>query len=128
MIKKKHGSILIRDLFFIIIIFILGLSIFRFQNLNLKNIGYVSIVRNVLDYVDLIKQELFFNKQYLHIYGGVYLNEEKLNENSYKELNEIFENDHYDDNYFYLSFKSENVVEINYFLSEKLFLTEEIQI
>lgn len=128
MIKKKHGSILIRDLVLIIIIFVLGLSIFRFQSSNLKNIGYVSFVRNVFNNVNLIKYELFFNKQYLHINGGVYLNEGNLDKKSYKELNEIFENNYYDKNYFYLKFKSDDVVEINYFSNEKLFLTEEIQL
>ena len=42
---RKEGSILIRSLFFVVIIFTLSLSIFRFQNLNLRSVHFVFITK-----------------------------------------------------------------------------------
>lgn len=125
---KKDGSILIRNLFFIVIIFVLTLSILRFQSLNLKTINSVLSTKKIINYVDIIKNELYFNKQYLHIDSEVYIDEKNINSNNYKDFKDIFEKNYYDENYFCLRLKSENVVEISYFNKQKLFFSEIFEI
>lgn len=126
---RKEGSILIRSLFFVVIIFTLSLSIFRFQNLNLRSIHSVLITKKITNYIDVIKNELYFNKQNLYIGNGIYIREENLNLKNYKEFNEIFENNvENDENYFYLESKSPNVINITYFYKQKSLLSEEFEI
>lgn len=126
---RKEGSVLIRSLFFIVIIFILSSSIFRFQNLNLRSIHYVLITKKITNYIDVIKNELYFNKQNLYIGNGIYITEENLNLKNYKNFNEIFENnlDNHE-NYFYLESKSPSVINITYFYKQKYLLSEEFEI
>lgn len=126
---RKEGSILIRSLFFVVIIFTLSLSIFRFQNLNLRSIHSILITKKITNYIDVIKNELYFNKQNSYIGNGIYIREENLNLKNYKEFNEIFENNVDDDeNYFYLESKSPNVINITYFYKQKSLLSEEFEI
>ncbi len=126
---RKEGSILIRSLFFVVIIFTLSLSIFRFQNLNLRSIHSILITKKITNYIDVIKNELYFNKQNSYIGNGIYIREENLNLKNYKEFNEIFENNvDNDENYFYLESKSPNVINITYFYKQKSLLSEEFEI
>ena len=126
---RKEGSILIRSLFFVVIIFTLSLAIFRFQNLNLRSVHFVLITKKITNYIDVIKNELYFNKQNLYIGNGIYIREENLNLKNYKEFNEIFENNvDNDENYFYLESKSPNVINITYFYKQKSLLSEEFEI
>lgn len=126
---RKEGSILIRSLFFVVIIFTLSLSIFRFQNLNLRSIHSILITKKITNYIDVIKNELYFNKQNSYIGNGIYIREENLNLKNYKEFNEIFENNvDNDENYFYLESKSLNVINITYFYKQKSLLSEEFEI
>lgn len=125
---KKDGSILIRNLFFIVIIFVLTLSILRFQSLNLKTMNSVLSTKKFTNYVDIIKNELYFNKQYLHIEGEVYIDEKNIKLNNYKDFKDIFENNYHDENYFCLRLKSENIIEISYFNKQKLFFSEIFEI
>ena len=126
---RKEGSILIRSLFFVVIIFTLSLSIFRFQNLNLRSIHSILITKKITNYIDVIKNELYFNKQNSYIGNGIYIREENLNLKNYKEFNEIFENNvDNDENYFYLESKSPNVINITYFYKQQSLLSEEFEI
>lgn len=126
---RKEGSILIRSLFFVVIIFTLSLSIFRFQNLNLRSIHSILITKKITNYIDVIKNELYFNKQNSYIGNGIYIREENLNLKNYKEFNKIFENNvDNDENYFYLESKSPNVINITYFYKQKSLLSEEFEI
>lgn len=126
---RKEGSILIRSLFFVVIIFTLSLSIFRFQNLNLRSIHSILITKKITNYIYVIKNELYFNKQNSYIGNGIYIREENLNLKNYKEFNEIFENNvDNDENYFYLESKSPNVINITYFYKQKSLLSEEFEI
>ena len=83
---RKEGSILIRSLFFVVIIFTLSLSIFRFQNLNLRSIHSILITKKITNYIDVIKNELYFNKQNSYIGNGIYIREENLNLKTIKSL------------------------------------------
>lgn len=125
---KKNGSILIRNLFFIVIIFILTLSISRFQSLNLKSINSVLFMKKFNNYIDIIKNELYFNKQYLHVVDEVYIDEKNISSNNYKDFKDIFEKNNYTENYFCLKLKDKNIVEINYFNKQKLCFSETIEI
>lgn len=126
---RKEGSILIRSLFFVVIIFTLSLSVFRFQNLNLRSVHSALITKKITNYIDVIKNELYFNKQNSYIENGIYIREENLNLKNYKEFNEIFENNvDNDENYFYLESKAPNVINITYFYKQKSLLSEEFEI
>lgn len=106
MIKfKKRGSVLIKNLFSISILFILCLSILGLQNIKVKSTRSVAVAYDILYKIDIIKNELYFNRQYLYLPRDTYLNCESISLGSYKEFNELFENkyDNYS-NYFHLVF------------------------
>ena len=127
---KKNGSMLIRNLFFILIIFVVIILIYNFQSVNLKSLNSVVLTKKINNPVDIIKNELHFNKQYLHITNKVYINEENLERQTYKELRELFEIDYdVDKNFFCIeSNLNEGEITIKYFKKQELIFIDKLEI
>lgn len=129
MIKvKKRGSILIKNLFSISIIFILCFSIANLQSIRIRSTRDVVRIYDALYKMDIIKNELYFNKQYLYMFEDTYLDYESINLGSYKEFNELFENK-YDNNsnYFHLEFDEfSDEIHIEYVENGEVLLNDEL--
>ncbi len=95
MIKfKRRGSFMLGNLFFVVIVFTLAISLLRFQSSNLKNMNSMLISKSFFDQLDVIKNELYFNKQYPYLGKGIYINPQNISTQNYKEFKEIFENEY----------------------------------
>ena len=83
---KKRGSILFKNLFSILLITMLYISISRVININVKAMRSILLTKDIINKIDIIKYELFFNNQYIHIKGDTYINANNIKLDKYKEL------------------------------------------
>ena len=60
---KKRGSILFKNLFSILLITMLYISISRVININVKAMRSILLTKDIINKIDIIKYELFFNNQ-----------------------------------------------------------------
>lgn len=75
---------------------------------------------NVFNYLEVIKNELYFNKQYLHLENEVYIRQENIDKKNYKEFKEIFEGNYIGNgNYFHLVWNDSGEIIIRYFSENK---------
>ncbi|BAK81399.1 hypothetical protein [Candidatus Arthromitus sp. SFB-rat-Yit] len=127
---KKRGSILFKSLFSIILVTTLCISISRMININLKTMRSVLLTNDITNKVDIVKHELFYNKQYLHIKGDVYINANNIKIGGYKELNQHFENYKYDNfEYFHLYFNEDmNDINIEYIKGDQKIFEDKLKI
>lgn len=124
--KRKDGSYFIKNIFFVIMIFMISISLMKFQNIITKNVNSVLLFQKVNTLTEIIRNELIFNNQYLELKNYAYIYEENIGNQNYEKLSEIFEytsNDY--ENYFYLvSNSSTNSIDIQYFREGKLMLEQ----
>lgn len=127
---KKRGSILLKNLFSIILITMLYIAISRVTNINLKTMRSVLLTKDIINKIDIIKYELFFNNQYLHIKGDTYINANNIKLDKYKELNQYFENYKYDNSeYFHLYFNEYmNDITIEYIKDDQMIFKDKLEV
>lgn len=127
---KKRGSILLKNLFSIILITMLYIAISRVTNINLKTMRSVLLTKDIINKIDIIKYELFFNNQYLHIKGDTYINANNIKLDKYKELNQYFENYKYDNSeYFHLYFNEYmNDITIEYIKDDQIIFKDKLEV
>lgn len=124
--RRKEGSYLIRNVFFVVMIFMVSISLIKFQNISMKSVKSISSFQRINNLIEIIKNELFFNKQYLKLENYAYLYEEDINNQQYVELSDIFvDTNDSNENYFYLvSNFPANSIDIQYFQKGKLILEQ----
>lgn len=127
---KKRGSILLKNLFSIILITMLYIAISRVTNINLKTMRSILLTKDIINKIDIIKYELFFNNQYLHIKGDTYINANNIKLDKYKELNQYFENYKYDNSeYFHLYFNEYmNDITIEYIKDDQMIFKDKLEV
>ena len=127
---RKDGSFFIKNIFFVVMIFMVSISLMNFQNIITKNVNGVLLFHKVNTLTEIIRNELIFNNQYLELKNYAYIYEENIDNQNYVKLSEIFEDTNNDcGNYFYLvSNSSKNSIEIQYFQRGKLILEQTLVI
>jgi hypothetical protein len=127
---KKRGSILFKNLFSILLITMLYISISRVININVKAMRSILLTRDIINKIDIIKYELFFNNQYIHIKGDTYINANNIKLDKYKELNQYFENYKCDNSeYFRLYFDEYmNDITIEYIKDDQMIFKDKLEI
>lgn len=126
--RKKQGSILFRNVVFILIIMLLYVTILKMQNLNLTSMRRVLITKDVINKVDAVKYELYFNNQHLYIDEEVYINVNNINLSSPKELHLYFENNiNLSSGYLHIKLdRKSNVIDINYIKNEEIIFKDRL--
>ncbi len=103
--NKKNGSILIKNIFSISIVLLLCFGISSMQNIIIKNTRAVLVTNDILNKVNILRSEIYFNRQYEHLYTDTYIDPNKIEIGSYKVFHELFENNYNNNSpYFYLQF------------------------
>ncbi|AID44962.1 hypothetical protein SFBM_0982 [Candidatus Arthromitus sp. SFB-mouse-Japan] len=127
---KKRGSILFKNLFSILLITMLYISISRVININVKAMRSILLTKDIINKIDIIKYELFFNNQYIHIKGDTYINANNIKLDKYKELNQYFENYKCDNSeYFRLYFDEYmNDITIEYIKDDQMIFKDKLEI
>ena len=127
---NKRGSILFKNLFSILLITMLYISISRVININVKAMRSILLTKDIINKIDIIKYELFFNNQYFHIKGDTYINANNIKLDKYKELNQYFENYKCDNSeYFRLYFDEYmNDITIEYIKDDQMIFKDKLEI
>lgn len=127
---KKRGSILFKNLFSILLMTMLYISISRVININVKAMRSILLTKDIINKIDIIKYELFFNNQYIHIKGDTYINANNIKLDKYKELNQYFENYKCDNSeYFRLYFDEYmNDITIEYIKDDQMIFKDKLEI
>lgn len=128
--RRKDGSYFIKNIFFVVMIFMISISLMNFQNIITKNVNSVLLFQKVNTLTEIIRNELIFNNQYLELKNYAYIYEENIDNQNYVKLSEIFEDTSNGcENYFYLvSNSSTNSIDIQYFQEGKLILEQTLVI
>lgn len=108
----------------------LYISISRVININVKAMRSILLTRDIINKIDIIKYELFFNNQYIHIKGDTYINANNIKLDKYKELNQYFENYKCDNSeYFRLYFDEYmNDITIEYIKDDQMIFKDKLEI
>lgn len=124
--NRKLGNMLMKNLFSLFIVFSIVLSIFKIQNLRIKHLYDVVLVNDIIQDIDIIKNELYFNEQYRYLNETTYIDFGNLENRNYKYFNDIFENSTINSSYYKLFYR-DDVIKISCFVDGDELLSDEFE-